>query len=119
MRSVLSWPSYAAGFVIGFWPAGLLAGGLDFYRLRGMLAVGFALGAATASRPGRFHWPACVASGLLAALALHLLAVGAEWRFIGFSFEQALPFIGCALAGASFRFVVERLRPGAPAINHD
>jgi hypothetical protein len=119
MRSVLSWPSYAAGFVIGLWPAGLLAGGLDFYRLRGLLAIGFALGVAAASRPSRFHWSACVGSGLLAALALHLLAVGAEWRFIGFSFEKALPFIGCALAGVSLRFVVDRLRSTAPAVNND
>ena len=92
--------------------AALLIGGLDFYRPHAPLVCGFALGLAATARSHRLVGAAGVAGGLLAALCFYLFLVGAEWRFIGFAFEQALPFIGCALAGALCRFLFEHFRSG-------
>jgi hypothetical protein len=99
-----------SGLIIGFWPAGLLLGGLDFYGSRGALVLGFAAGLAGAAAPERSPWLAGVAGGLAAAFGFHLLVVGVEWRFIAFAFERALPFLGCALTGALARAVVDRMR---------
>jgi hypothetical protein len=112
-RAAATW----SGFIIGFWPAGLLVGGLDFYRIRGVLPFALATGYAATAETDRSRWMSGLAAGLAAAFGFHLLIVGAEWRFIGFAFERALPFIGSALAGAFTRFVLEHLRSRA-RLNH-
>jgi hypothetical protein len=96
------------GVLVGLWPAGLLVGGLDLYRLPVEIAAGFALGA-LAGRASRLAWLAGLAAGAVAGLALHLAVAGAEWRFIAFAWRLALPLILAALAGLAARLALEHL----------
>jgi hypothetical protein len=102
-----------SAFIVGFWPVGLLVGGVDFFRLPGALPFAFLLGLAGAHDAARWRWPAAAAAGagLAAAFTLLLLVVGAEWHFVGFAFAGARPFFVAAACGALTRLAIQAL-PG-------